>query len=437
MAVISAVADDVEGLTRDDKLIRSKQFVEKGYPMDYEKRNRHLIAELQRVQGALSHLATRDADAVRRHPVSPDDTGSLFGPNVLDQDRWIIPFVSPWERDLIVLDESKLARRQGNKSQVITLSPNSHIRTRQDHCISSAAVAIRPARILGLNVPLMNTGMRYHDGGHVPGGHTGEEFLSERKGWDGRGHPKFKHNVMGVILAQKIERGGRGLGLTWQVLDIFHRHSSGVGRALVDRSMSEETALSVKSDKIDYTFADINDILKREPLASQGFTAKRFAHILEAADWFGRNQRERVFTCIVNLCIESAEKGHVSFDECEAAVKFEELKRMMYRDIYLAIDRRTLHLKMEIVYEMLEKALVDVDPALVFAMLDDIELDLLAGMYDRHESITERTLNRISVGEVLKHLRGKTIDLTDPDLDWGVAPKAADPAPDPGPVVAG
>jgi len=425
------------GLTCDDELIRSIQFVEKEYPMDYEKRNRHLTAELQRVRGALAHLATRDEDAVRRHPVSSDDTGSLFGPNVLDQDRWIIPFVSPWERDLIVLDESKMARRLGNKSQVITLPPNSHIRTRQDHCISSAAVAIRMGRILGLNVPLLNTGMRYHDGGHEPGGHHGEDFTNERKGWDGVNHPKFRHNVMGVILAQHIERGGRGLGLTWQVLDIFHRHSSGVGRALIDSSMSEETALSVKSDKIDYTFADINDILKREPLASQGFTAKRYVHILEAADWFGRNQRERVFTCIANLCVESAEKGHVSFDECEAAVRFEALKGMMYRDIYLAIDRRSLHLKMEIVYEMLEKALVDVDPALVFAMLDDIELELLAGMYDRHESITERTLNRISVGEVLKHLRGKMIDLTDPDLNWGIAPEAADPEPDTGSVVTG
>jgi len=405
---------------------------------EYEDRNRDLIAELRRVQGALSRLATRDEDAVRRYPVSPDDSGPIFGPHAMDQDRWIIPFMSPWERDLVVLDESKMARRLGNKSQVITLPPNSHIRSRQDHCISSAAVAIRMARILGLNVPLVNTGMRYHDGGHVPGGHHGEEFINERKGWDGRNHPKFKHNVMGVILAQHIERGGRGLLLTRQVLDIILRHSSGVGRALIDSSMPEETALSVKSDKIDYTFADINDILKREPLASQGFTAKRFAHILEAADWFGRNQRERVFTCIAHLCVESAEKGHVSFDECEAAVRFEELKGMMYRDIYLAIDRRSLHLKMEIVYGMLEKALVDVDPTLVFAMLDDIELDLLAGMYDRHEAITERTLNRISVGEVLKHLRGKTIDLTDPDLDWGVKPRVAAAAdPETGPVVTG
>lgn len=395
----------------------------------YEKRSRHLEAEMLRVRGALSHIATRDSDAVRRFPSGPDDGSPLFGPEAIDQDRWIDPFMSPWERDEIALAESKSVRRLGNKPQVITLPPNSHIRDRQDHCISAAAVLVRFASVMGLNVKLSRAGMQSHDMGHLPGGHPGEDFVNARKGWDGKTHPKFKHNVMGVILAQFIERGGMGLNLTRQVLDIILNHSSGIGKALVSRDMLPESAGSVKCDKIDYIFNDINDVIVREPLADQGITKKRFAHILDAAMWFGRNQRERVFTCIAYMCVESAEKGFVSFDECEAAVRFEELKAMMYRDVYLKIDRRMLLMKMEMVYDALKRCLVDVDPALVFAMLDDVEHEALAGMADRHELITEQTLRRFSVGEVIKHLRGREIDLTDPDLGWAEVPVKREPPP--------
>ncbi|MEA3249433.1 MAG: HD domain-containing protein [Patescibacteria group bacterium] len=396
--------------------------------MDYDKRSRYLLAKIRKARGSLSHIATRDSDAMRRFPVSPDGRGPLFGPHAKDPSRWVGKFVSPWQRDLIVILNSKMSRRLGNKSQVITLHPNSHIRDRQDHCYSAAALALEIAEILGLNAELAYAGMVIHDGGHVPGGHPGETFISERKGWDGVNHLKFKHNIMGVILAQMIERGGKGLNLTRQVLDIILNHSSGIGKAVVDSEMMPESAGGVKSDKIDYTFADINDILVREPLAAQGFTAKRYAHILEAARWFGRDQRERVFTCVAYLCEESAEKGFISFDDSDAADRFEKLKTMMYEDIYLKLDRRMLRLKMEIVYEALEKALVDVDPAIVFAMLDDVEHEELAKMADRHELITEQTLNRFSVGEVIKHLRGKEIDLTDPDLDWARVDRAQEPA---------
>lgn len=393
---------------------------------EFDIRNRHFEAELKRVRGALSRIATRDSDAVRRFPSDPEDGLPLFGPDSPDQDRWVDPYMSAWERDEGELAGSKSGRRLGNKSQVITLPPNSHIRDREDHCSSSAGEIVRPARILGLNAVLARVGMRFHDMGHVPGGHPGEEFISLRKGWDGKGHPKFKHNVMGVILAQSIERGGQGLNLTRQVLDIILNHSSGVGKALVSSEMMPETALAVKIDKIDYTFADFNDIFKREPLADQGFTLRRYRHIAEAIGWFGRKQRERVFTCIAAMCVESAEKGFISFDDSEVAQRFEDLKALMYRDVYLKIDRRMLLMKMEMVYEALEKCLKDVDPALVFAMLDDIEHEALAAMIDRHEPITERTLSRFSVGEVIKHLRGKQIDLTDPDLGWAEVPVRRD-----------
>jgi hypothetical protein len=387
--------------------------------MNYDIRNRHLAAELERVRGALSHIATRDSDAVRR--VSADEevgAGKLFGPGSADQDSWIRGYMSPWEADRLALLPCKSVRRLGNKSQVITLPASSHIRDRQDHCLSSSQLGVVIARILGLNVPLIETGMLVHDGGHLPGGHLGEVLSNAKKGWDGKNHPKIKHSILGVILFQSIERGGNGLNPTGQVLDIVLNHTSGEGKASVSRHMLPETALSVKVDKGDYIFADFNDLLVRAPLASQGISSKHLPHIMKAVRWFGRNQRERIFTFVANLCIESAEKGYISFDECEAAVRFEELKAMMYSDVYKAIDHRTLWLKMSIVYDSLEKALPDVDPVLAFGMLDDVELEHIFQMHERHEIINEKALGRFSIGEVIKHLKGKEIDLTDPDLGW-------------------
>ena len=56
-----------------------------------------------------------------------------------------------------------------------------------------------------------------HDIGHPPFGHDGERFLSEKCLEHGIG--PFLHNVQSVRFLQEVEKGGRGLNLTLQVLD--------------------------------------------------------------------------------------------------------------------------------------------------------------------------------------------------------------------------
>ena len=366
----------------------------------HARRGRRLEADLKACRNALAHVATKDEEARRR-----------WGEE--DADAWIAPYVSPYRQDRSKGQRCKMMRRLGNKTQVITVPLNSHARDREDHSMEAAAINADIASILGTNVDLAETGMLLHDGGHMPCGHASEDFLSARTG------KKWRHYVLGVVVAQHIERRGRGLNLTWQVLEVILNHSRGSGPACV-AGMRPEAAGGVKSDKIAYTFGDVNDIFVREALAAQGFTAKRYGHIVEAAGWFGASQREREFTCIANLCIESAQKGYISFDDCEAAVRFEDLKRMMYEDVYTKIDRRIVNMKMEVVYDALVKALGTrgVEPALVFALMDDRELEWLFNKSSRHEIIDEDTLQMISVGEIIPHIRGKVIDVTDPDMGW-------------------
>jgi dGTP triphosphohydrolase len=366
----------------------------------YPQRAASLRERLQQCNGALSNIATPDSDGRRRYP---DE----------DKDEWIYPYISPFVLDRNKARRSKMLRRLGNKTQVITAPLNSHTRDREDHSMEGAAIAADIASILGLNVGLVETGMLLHDCGHMPCGHAAEDFLTERTG------KKWRHYLLGVIIAQQIERRGHGLNLTWQVLDIVLNHSRGSGDSGVT-GMRQETAVALKSDKIAYVFSDYNDIFYRKALAAQDFSRKRYPQIVRAAEWFGNCQREREFTCIASLCIESAKHGQVSFDESEAAKRFEGLKQLMYEQVYTQINRRVIILKMTEVYEALEKALrrEDVDPALVFALIDDRELDWLFKKVSRNEAVEVRDLNMISVGEIIPHIRGRCIDVTDPDMDW-------------------
>lgn len=279
--------------------------------------------------------------------------------------------------------------------------------------MEAAAFAADCAGILGLNVDLVTAGMLLHDGGHMPCGHLAEDFLTTRTG------RKWKHNVLGVFVAQHVERKGAGLNLTLQVLDIMLNHSRGGDVAGIE-GMRAESALAVKADKIAYTFGDFNDVFWRGWLEGKGFDRSGLTDIVRAANWFGCDHREREFTCLAGLCVESANSGRVSFDTSEAAVRFEGLKKMMYEHVYSKIDTRINLLRLEVVLDALTRTFknADVEPELVLALIDDRELNWLFGRLSRHEIVDEQTLQKISVRDIIPYLRGLKFDVTNPDLGW-------------------
>jgi len=368
--------------------------------MRHKKRFRELCLQLDDCRGALSHLATKDEDARRRYPRHRDDDG------------WLYDFMSPYEIDLDKFECSKSARREHGKSQVISLPLNDHIRNRLDHSREVVDHSVKPATILGLNSMLVRAGAKPHDGGHGPFGHAFEDFVRRITG------KLFRHEIFGVIVPQRIERKGRGYNPTIQTMKCILKHSRGAG-ALKTEGLTCEEALIMYCDKIAYTFSDYNDLFLRGAMFSSGLRPADFPHIVEAVEWFGINQRERVFTCLAALCIESAEKGRVSFSSREEAKRFAKLKKMMY-EIYTSIDRTVINLMMEAVYSQLEKCLKpnDIDPVIAMALMNDRDVSWLFDRIRDHELITEDTLKRIALGDLLKTLRGQEIDFTDPGLDW-------------------
>jgi dGTPase len=303
------------------------------------------------------------------------------------------PFVS----DEAKLFSSKGYRVLGDKTQVFTFPSTPLIRTRLAHVMEVVGVSVIASNLLGLNTDLVRAAAIGHDIGHVPFGHQGEAWMAEAMG-----RPKFCHEIMGPIIAQKIERRGEGLNLTWQTLEAMMCHSGNTARA----GMSQEAWLLRWTDKFTYIFHDINDIMMRNeyPVPQE---------LIDLANDFGSNQRERTTTAIAGLIIESAEHGYVSFEHSELGQKFKSLRTMMY-EVYPHVTHQKVENIMQPVLEFLEMLKIG-DPFLLLALMTDKDVANLAAQPMKDLP----AFNRTTVSRIVPYLQriGK-IDLCDPDLDW-------------------
>ena len=149
----------------------------------------------------LSPLAAHSKHAVRRFPDERIDTGHRQN-YAVDSDRIL---------------HSLAYTRYIDKTQVFYLVDNDHITHRVLHVQLVSKVSRTIGRFLGLNEDLIEAIALGHDIGHCPFGHDGERYLSELCETHRIG--PFRHNVQSVRFLDKIERKGRGLNLTLEVLD--------------------------------------------------------------------------------------------------------------------------------------------------------------------------------------------------------------------------
>lgn len=350
--------------------------------------------ELNDCFGCLSHKKTLDEDAVRRQ--APELDRDLFALNfgrhyAVDTFQKIIP--------------SKAYRRLGSKTQAATAFVNAHIRNRLSHTGEVASVVSIIARILGLNEDLCLAIAFGHDIGHAPFGHIGEDVISDITGKD------FRHRIFGVIVAQHIERQGKGLNLTQQTLEGMLNHAKDGNSLTRIENVSEEANVAMNSDKVVYTWCDVEDLFERLKIVDYG----DYPEVSSLVRKFGANQQERLTLCIESLCCESAEMGYVSFEESEVAQDFAELKEHMY-EVYKRTNllngpdilKRTYFFLSEV------KVLEGIDPAIVLALMTDTDV---LWLNDR-TSVSLKDFQECSVYELIEHLKGRNIDFLDPDLNW-------------------
>lgn len=169
------------------------------------------------------------------------------------------------DRDRII--HSKSFRRLKHKTQVYIRSGGDHYRTRLTHTLEVSQIARTIARGLALNEDLVEAITLGHDIGHVAFAHNGEEALDQLLPGG------FRHYEQSIRVLTRLEKDGRGLNLTKEVLEGILKHS---GFSRESQRTSLEAQISRLSDKIAYVNHDIDDSFRAGMLTEDAIPAGFF-----------------------------------------------------------------------------------------------------------------------------------------------------------------
>ncbi len=214
------------------------------------------------------------------------------------------------DRDRII--HSNSFRRLKHKTQVFLSPEGDHYRTRLTHTLEVSQIARTVSRALRLNEDLTEAIALGHDLGHTPFGHAGERALNEV-------FPQgFKHYEQSLRVVDKLEKGGDGLNLTYEVRDGIVCHTVG------KEADSLEGRIVKLADKIAYINHDIDDACRAGVLCENDIPKE----ILNA---LGVTKSKRINTLVISAIQNSAD------DIClakEIQEPFEELQKFMYKNVY-------------------------------------------------------------------------------------------------------
>ena len=160
-----------------------------------------------------------------------------------------------YQRDRDRIIHCKAFRRLKHKTQVFLSPESDHYRTRLTHTLEVAQIARTIARALRLNEDLTEAIALGHDLGHTPFGHAGERALQELT------NTGFTHYEQSVRVCEKIEKNGKGLNLTAEVLDGILHHTRG------EEAHTLEGRIVRTADRVAYINHDIDDAVRAGVIA--------------------------------------------------------------------------------------------------------------------------------------------------------------------------
>ena len=168
------------------------------------------------------------------------------------------PYRGPFQRDRDRILHCSAYRRLSGKMQVFTGEMGDYHRTRLTHTHEVASIARTIARALRLNEDLVEALALFHDIGHPPFGHAGEDALNECL----RDHGGFSHNRHALTIAEELEvryHNFPGLNLTKEVLAGQAVRADKANAAL--RPLLEVQLVDA-ADSITYDAHDADDAVK-------------------------------------------------------------------------------------------------------------------------------------------------------------------------------
>ncbi len=266
----------------------------------------------------LSPFAKCSSDSVgRTHSEPESDTRTVFG---RDRDRII---------------HSKAFRRLKHKTQVFLSPSGDHYRTRLTHTLEVSQISRTIARCLFLNEDLTEAIALGHDLGHTPFGHAGERVLNEICPFP------FNHNEQSVRVCVTLEKDGRGLNLTGEVLDGILCHT---GPKLADTAEGQIVRLA---DKIAYINHDIDDAIRAGLLKETDLPK-------EAIEILGVGQSTRIDS-MVHGTIDASKNSSVIKMTPETQRGFDLLHDFLFSNIYFGSKAKVEETKAQGIIEMLYK----------------------------------------------------------------------------------
>ena len=216
------------------------------------------------------------------------------------------------DRDRII--HCKAFRRLKHKTQVFLSPESDHYRTRLTHTLEVAQRARTIARALRFNEDLTEAIALGHDLGHTPFGHAGERALATI-------YPGgFTHYAQSVRVCRVIEKNGKGLNLTHEVLDGIMNHTKG------EWPHTPEGKIVRFSDRIAYINHDIDDAITAGVFSEESIP-------IEYRQVLGFRKSERINTLVKSI-VENTEKDDVKMDE-RTQKAYEDLHTFMYDSVYL------------------------------------------------------------------------------------------------------
>ena len=235
-----------------------------------------------------------------------------------------------YQRDRDRILHCKAFRRLKNKTQVFLTPKGDHYRTRMSHTLEVSQNARTIAKALRLNEDLVEAIALGHDLGHTPFGHAGERVLNELCSGG------FKHNKQSVRIVEKLEKGGQGLNLTWEVRDgILNHQTSTMPHTL-------EGKIVRFSDKIAYIHHDMDDA-QRAGIISEDDIPVTLRMLL------GYTTRERLNTFVHDVIENSLEQDTIKMS-AEIYEAMMDLRALMFQNVY---ENPAAHKEEEKVVKML------------------------------------------------------------------------------------
>jgi dGTPase len=173
----------------------------------------------------------------------------------------------PFQRDRDRIVHSSAFRRLSGKMQVFTGDMGDYHRTRLTHTHEVASIARTIGRALRLNEDLVEALALFHDIGHPPFGHAGEDALDECL----TGHGGFSHNQFALTLAEELESryaAFPGLNLTYEVLEgQATRADKDASYAATGQAPLLEVQVVEAADSVTYDAHDTDDAVKLQLVA--------------------------------------------------------------------------------------------------------------------------------------------------------------------------